>query len=102
MKGPYATVWKGEGGEPVNGMQSKPIYLPLSSLWVGNSVGNSDVLRNSDAWQRDHPRGLDPHTLPQMSGMGVSGGTEEWRRSRHEEAKGLPLSYENATPRTLQ
>ena len=27
-------------------------------LWVGNSVTNSDVLRNSDVWSRDRPKGV--------------------------------------------
>ena len=28
------------------------------SLWVGNSVGESDVMGESDIWSRDRPRGV--------------------------------------------
>ena len=29
--------------------------LAVLQIWVGNSVGNTDVVRNSDVWSRDRP-----------------------------------------------
>jgi hypothetical protein len=32
--------------------------MKWSNVCLRNLVGNSDVLRNSDVWQRDRPRGV--------------------------------------------
>ena len=53
----YGNRWRARRETPVRAEQQAG-YQKRGGLWVGNSVGNTDVVGNSDVWYRDRPRGV--------------------------------------------